>query len=78
MPYNLIKYAIKSINKVKQPAVFYIHPWELDPNQPRINSYNLSYKWWRYYNLKNSEKKFKKLLNDFKFTSIKKYINEDL
>ncbi|UCD13216.1 MAG: DUF3473 domain-containing protein [Thermoplasmatales archaeon] len=70
-PYRFIKHAIKKINKEKQPSVFYFHPWELDPNQPRIKSY----KWWKYYNLDKSERKLMKLLKDFKFTSIEEYVD---
>ena len=77
-PYSFIKCAIKKINIEKQPAIFYFHPWEIDPEQLKIKSYNSSYKWWRYYNLKNSEGKFKELLKDFKFTSIKGFLNKKL
>ena len=69
-PYRFIKYGIERINKEKQPAVCYLHPWEIDPKQPKIKSY----KWWRYYNLDKTEKKFRKLLGDFKFISIREYL----
>lgn len=68
-PYCFINHAIKKINKLGQPAIIYIHPWELDPYQPRIK--NL--KWYHYYNIKNLERNFERLLNDFKFTSVKEY-----
>ncbi|MFX1277703.1 MAG: polysaccharide deacetylase family protein [Promethearchaeota archaeon] len=69
-PYKFIKIAIQLIHKQQQPAIFYFHPWELDHLQPKISSY----KWWKYYNLNNSEKKFKKLLDDFDFISIRDYL----
>ena len=65
-PYWFIKHAIKKINKMGQPAIFYIHPWEFDPKQPRIDEL----KGHHYYNLHRTEKKFKKLLKDFKFVSV--------
>ena len=38
-PYWLTKNALKSINnKEKQPFIFYLHPWEIDPDQPRIEN----------------------------------------
>ena len=68
-PYWFIKHAMKKINGKNQPAVFYIHPWELDPKQPRIKEL----KWYHYHRLESTERKFKKLLNDFKFSSIRDY-----
>ena len=69
-PYWFIKHAMKKINKMGKPAVIYIHPWEFDPKQPRIKELN----WYHYYNLSNTEKKFKRLLKDFEFTSIKEVL----
>ena len=66
-PYWFIKHAIKKINKMGKPAIIYIHPWEFDPKQPRIKEL----KWYHYYNLSNTEKKFKRLLKNFKFRSIR-------
>lgn len=70
-PYRFIRHAIKKINKANHPAVCYLHPWELDPEQPRISSL----KCYHYYRLHSTEKKFKKLLRDFEFTSTKRWIN---
>ena len=72
-PYRFIAHAIKKINKVNHPAVCYLHPWELDPEQPRISSL----KWYYYYRLRSTEKKFKKLLKDFKFTSTRRWIEHE-
>jgi polysaccharide deacetylase family protein (PEP-CTERM system associated) len=69
-PYWFIKHAIKVINKMSKPAIFYIHPWEFDPKQPRIKEL----KWYHYYRLGSTERKFKKLLNDFEFTSIRRWL----
>ncbi|VVB95971.1 Uncharacterised protein [uncultured archaeon] len=69
-PYWFIKYAIKKINEKNRKVILYIHPWELDPDQPKVS--NL--KWYHYYNLSCTEKKFEYLLNDFRFVSIKEGI----
>ena len=69
-PYGFIKHAMKKINKKGQPAIFYIHPWEFDTKQPRIREL----KWYHYYNLSNTEKKFRRLLKDFEFTSIRAWL----
>ena len=70
MPYWFISHAIKKINKTNRPIIFYAHPWEFDPEQPRIDEL----KWYHYYRLSSTETKFKKLLKDFKFTSIQEGI----
>ncbi len=69
-PYFYMKYALKKINKNKKSFIFYIHPKDLDPEMPKIREYT----WNHYYNLKNSTKKFEKILNDFEFTTIKEYL----
>ena len=48
-----------------------MHPWEFDPEQPRVN--NL--KKFHYFRLQSAEKKYKKLLKDFKFTSIQEWLS---
>ena len=65
-PYCFIKHAMKKINKMGQPAIVYIHPWEFDSKQSRIKELE----WHHYYRLDSTERKFKKLLKDFKFSSI--------
>jgi len=67
LPIALIKYGIKKLNKMGQPAMCYIHPKDLDMNMPKINSYS----WHYYYNLKNSKKKFESILKNFKFCSVR-------
>ena len=37
LPYTLTRRCIDRLNRMQRPAVFYIHPWELDPDQPRID-----------------------------------------
>ena len=70
-PYLFIKHAMKKINELGQPAIIYIHPWEFDSKQPRIKEL----KWYHYHRLSSTEGKFRRLLNDFKFTSIQERIS---
>ena len=75
-PYVFIKNALKYINiKEKKPFIFYLHPWELDPNQPRINHIPWRSRFRHYVNLHKTEKKLKKLLSDFKFNTVLKILN---
>jgi len=73
LPYRFVSYAIKKINKANHPAICYLHPWELDPKQPREKSL----KWYHYYRLHSTERKFKQLLRDFKFTSTRRWIEDE-
>jgi len=68
-PYWFTQRAIYKINSEKHPAVIYIHPWELDHEQPKIKSNYLN-EFRHYVNLKKTEAKLKKLLKDFVFSSI--------
>lgn len=70
LPYWFIKYSIKKINAEGYPAHIYIHPWELDSDQPKI-ALPLGRRFQHYANLKTTEYKLKKLLNDFKFGKVK-------
>ena len=51
--------------------VFYLHPWEIDPEQPKVKGIKLSYKLRHYSGLNKTEYKINKLLKDFKFIPIK-------
>ncbi len=73
LPYRLIRWAAKQVNREGYPVVIYLHPWEFDKDQPRIKTGRI--KSFRHYvNLHKTVEKFKKLLNDFKFTSIKDFL----
>jgi len=58
------------INKEGQAASVYLHPWELDPEHPKLADLPLRIKLPHYFNLKSTERKLKALLRDFKFGSI--------
>jgi len=70
-PYAFIRRALRAINRQGQPAVCYIHPWELDPGQPRLSSLS----WYHYWRLSDTESKLRRLLMDFRFTSVEKRMN---
>jgi polysaccharide deacetylase family protein (PEP-CTERM system associated) len=70
LPYFYMKYGLKKINKNKNSFIFYIHPKDLDFEMPKINEYT----WHHYHNLKGSIEKFEKILNNFKFITIKEFL----
>jgi len=70
-PYWFSKLALAKINKEeKQPFIFYLHPWEIDPDQPRIVSAGWKSRFRHYYNLNTTEIRLKNLLQDFRFGPI--------
>jgi len=72
-PYGFTKWAIRQINKEGLSANVYLHPWELDPDQPKIKL-PASRSFAHYANLKTAEIKFRSLLRDFKFAPIKEVL----
>ncbi|MDR3628197.1 MAG: DUF3473 domain-containing protein [Ignavibacteriaceae bacterium] len=73
-PYNIFKSGINNILAKREYYLFYIHPWEFDPGQPRITNIKLNYRLRHYTNLDKTEEKFKKLIRDFSFTPIRDII----
>lgn len=66
-PYWLTRRLISKVNRAGQPLMFYLHPWEVDPEQPRINGVRLLSRSRHYINLTQTQAKLKRLLNDFAF-----------
>ena len=70
LPYFVTKAGIKKLTRnFDQPYIFYLHPWEVDPQQPRIEASWLS-KFRHYRNLDQCEFRLRKLMGDFKFTTV--------
>ena len=66
LPYFISKSAMKRVNeKDVQPCIFYFHPWEIDPEQPRQKQASLKSKFRHYTNLGGMEEKIKKVLKEF-------------
>lgn len=65
-PYAVSRWFIQRVNeKDRRSAVFYFHPWEIDPDQPRQKGINLKVRFRHYLNLDLMEKRLTNLLNDF-------------
>jgi polysaccharide deacetylase family protein (PEP-CTERM system associated) len=70
-PYFLTKHLLRGINtKEKKTFVFYLHPWEIDTDIPRIENARVFSRFRTYVNLDKTITRFKLLLSDFKFTSL--------
>ncbi len=68
LPLQVSKKIIQRVNTIdQQPAVFYCHPWEFDPAQPRIPGASLKSRFRHYINLNNNLSKFDQLLKSFQW-----------
>lgn len=65
-PYWFTRFAFRSINREQRNFCFYLHPWEVDPGQPRINASLLS-RFRHYNNLDVCRQRLQQLLTDFRF-----------
>jgi hypothetical protein len=74
-PYPIVERGLRRINnQEKEPFIFYIHPWEFDVDQPRFNNGSRLSKFRHYVNLNKTEGRFRKLLKDFKFSTVREII----
>ena len=75
MPYRLIESFVQATNKEGWPAIIYLHPWEFDPEQPRIRAGPLA-RFRHYVNLNTTDRKLNALLNDFEFKTMQMFLGE--
>jgi polysaccharide deacetylase family protein (PEP-CTERM system associated) len=68
-PYLYFQHFLKRLNNQGKPGAFYMHPWELDPDQPHMKV-RLDYRLRHYTNLKKTEKRLEKLLSNFMFAPL--------
>lgn len=70
-PYGLSRWAIERVNRVDgKPAIFYMHPWEIDPEQPRVPGVSLKTRFRHYINLARTEGRLARLLTDFRWDTV--------
>jgi polysaccharide deacetylase family protein (PEP-CTERM system associated) len=66
MPYRVSRWCLRRVNaRDGQPCVFYFHPWEIDPAQPRPPGLNVKTRFRHYLNLSRTERRVRGLLRDF-------------
>ncbi|SFR40321.1 polysaccharide deacetylase family protein, PEP-CTERM locus subfamily [Marinobacter gudaonensis] len=75
-PYWFSRYGLGSINRQGRPFVFYLHPWEVDPDQPRLDVKWLS-RFRHYNNLDVCEERLARLLSDFRFTTMSQVLESE-
>jgi polysaccharide deacetylase family protein (PEP-CTERM system associated) len=71
LPYSVFRWAVRRVNvRDRQPAVFYSHPWEIDPDQPRVAGLSRRSRFRHYLNLRSTEGRLERLLSDFSWGRI--------
>src|SRR3569623_1711718 len=66
LPYALSRWAMRRVNHADaKPCVFYFHPWEIDPEQPRQHGIGIKTRFRHYVNLARTEGRLRRLLRDF-------------
>jgi len=71
-PYPLSRWAISRVNITdRKPAIFYVHPWEIDAAQPRVPGVGLKTRFRHYINLHRTESRLVQLLADFRWDTIR-------
>ena len=78
LPYAVTRWGLSRINRQEQqPFVFYLHPWEFDPQQPRMPGCSAKSRFRHYLNLSRTGSRFKRLIQDFSFVPIKSGLDLD-
>ncbi len=66
LPYAFSRWAIRQVNRREErPAVFYFHPWEIDPEQPRVSNAPMRSRLRHYTNLDKMAGKLSELIHEF-------------
>lgn len=74
-PVALTNYWLKQINnQKKRPFLFYVHPWEIDPEQPRLRAGSRLSRLRHYMNLGSTEEKLRRLVKQFSFGTVSQVV----
>jgi polysaccharide deacetylase family protein (PEP-CTERM system associated) len=68
-PYSVVRNAFRARQKAGIPGVFYMHPWEIDPEQPRVAAPFVT-RLRHYGGLKKMQPRIERMLGEFRFTSV--------
>ena len=68
MPYAVSRWLLRRVNRCDaEPAIFYLHPWEIDPDQPRVAGVDAKTRFRHYLNLERTASRLTMLLRDFRW-----------
>lgn len=74
LPYFITRTALNHIQRQGEPFVFYIHPWELNPETPRVSQAPPLSRFRTYTGINHSFARFRRLLQDFDFTTVREVL----
>jgi polysaccharide deacetylase family protein (PEP-CTERM system associated) len=75
MPYAVSRWLIQRVNVEEgEAAIFYFHPWEIDPEQPRVNGVNARTRFRHYVNLHRTAERVRLLLRDFHWDRVDRVV----
>jgi len=77
-PYRWSRRWLQQVNQRGEPFVFYTHPWEIDPAQPRLRTGTTMSRWRHYVNLAQTKHKLEWLLGSFRFGSVREVMQQTL
>ena len=79
LPYAFSRWAIRQVNREEgRPAIFYFHPWEIDPGQPRVAGARLKSKLRHYTNLERMAGKLDMLVREFAWGRVDQIAEREL
>lgn len=70
-PYGFTRWALRRLNREQREFVFYVHPWEVDPDQPRVGNADRLSRFRHYLNIDQCAQRLARLLEDFEFDSMR-------
>ncbi len=77
LPYALSRWSIARINAEARPAVFYFHPWDMDPGQPRVANAPVKSKLRHYPNLAHMADKLRRAMSDFQWGRVDETVAQE-
>ncbi|MEG3640523.1 XrtA system polysaccharide deacetylase [Magnetococcus sp. PR-3] len=79
LPYDLTRWALQRVAEHdEKPVVFYCHPWEVDPDQPRVSGPGWKSRFRHYLNLRRTEGRLQQLLTDFRWDRMDRVFAQEI
>ncbi len=75
-PYWLTRCALGVLERRKEPFIFYIHPWEINPDTPRIAGMTALSRFRTYIGISHAYARFSRLISDFTFTTVRQVLED--
>ncbi|MCK8516820.1 DUF3473 domain-containing protein [Methylonatrum kenyense] len=75
-PYWFSQWGLDRINRNGNPFIFYLHPWEIDPDQPRVDNLSLKSRFRHYTNLARCERRLEALISRFRFGRVRDVLDD--